>query len=188
MSQDDLTCAIRQGMNEERASAGDLEGALRNLSNCGPHSPYSEEQDFIFSSMAQYELKSGNLFAALSHIQAITRPDLRDGALTQIAYSSARSGHFQESLNLADKITEISGRVTAPNGVALILFKQRQSEKSSLALQFALLAANGIPKLRNRRVRKETTLLLNPIRTLTHAAALRGLSQTPGTSRKQSPS
>jgi len=148
MSQDDLTCAIRQGMNEERASAGDLEGALRNLSNCGPHSPPSEEQDFIFSSMAQYELKSGNLSAALSHIQTITRPDLRDGALTQIAYSAARSGHFQESLNLADKITEITGRVTALNGVALILFKQGQSEKASLALQSALLAANGIPKLK----------------------------------------
>jgi tetratricopeptide (TPR) repeat protein len=148
MSQDDLTCAIRQGMNEERASAGDLEGALRNLSNCGPHSPPSEEQDFIFSSMAQYELKSGNLSAALSHIQTITRPDLRDGALTQIAYSAARSGHFQESLNLADKITEMTGRVTALNGVALILFKQGQSEKASLALQFALLAANGIPKLK----------------------------------------
>ena len=148
MSQDDLTCAIRQGMNEERASAGDLEGALRNLSNCGPHSPPSEEQDFIFSSMAQYELKSGNLSAALSHIQTVARPDLRDGALTQIAYSVARSGHFQESLNVADKITEITGRVTALNGVALILFKQGQSERASLALQFALFAANGIPKLK----------------------------------------
>jgi len=148
MSQDDLTCAIRQGMNEERASVGDLEGALRNLSNCGPHSPPSEEQDFIFSSMAQYELKSGNLSAALSHIQTIARPDLRDGALTQIAYSAARSGRFQESLNLANRITEIPGRVTALNGVALIFFKQGKSESASQALQFALLAANEIPRLK----------------------------------------
>jgi predicted RNA polymerase sigma factor len=53
----------------------------------------SEEKDFIFSNIAQYELKSGNLSAALTHIQTIARPDLRDGAFTQIAYSAARSGH-----------------------------------------------------------------------------------------------
>ncbi len=146
MLQDDLTCQTRQGMNEERASVGDLEGALRNLSNCGPHSPPSEEKDFIFSSMAQYELKSGNLSAALSHIQTIARPDLRDGALTQIAYSAARFGHFQESVSLANRITEIPGRVTALNGIALIFFKQGQSEKASQALQFALLAASEIPR------------------------------------------
>ena len=146
MSQDDLTCQTRQGMNEERASVGDLEGALRNLSNCGPQSSPSEEKDFIFSSMVQYELKSGNISDALAHIQAIARPDLRDGALTQIAYSAARTGHFQESVNLANKITEIPGRVTALNGVALVFFKQGQSEKASQALQFVLLAATEIPR------------------------------------------
>jgi tetratricopeptide (TPR) repeat protein len=49
-------------------------------------------------------------------------------------------------VNLANKITEIPGRVTALNGVALIFFKQGQSEKASQALQFALLAANEIPR------------------------------------------
>jgi hypothetical protein len=44
MPQDDLTCQTRQGMNEERASVGDLEGALRNLSHCGPQSSPSEER------------------------------------------------------------------------------------------------------------------------------------------------
>jgi len=146
MSQDDLTCQVRQGMNEARASVGDLEGALRNLSDCGPHSPSSEEKDFIFSHMAQYELRSGNLSAASSHTQMIERLDLRDGAFTQIAYDAARSGHFQESVNFANRIIKIPDRVTALNGVALIFFKQGQPEKATKALQFALLAANEIPR------------------------------------------
>jgi tetratricopeptide (TPR) repeat protein len=144
MSRDDLTCLIRRGMNEERASAGDLEGALRNLSDCGPDSQLTDEQDNISVNMARYEVKSGNFVHAMTLIQSIRQPDVRDAALAYDAQIAA-SGDLEEALAFANSINEIALRITTLSQIAGEYVKRGQSEKAVHVIQKSLLAASEIP-------------------------------------------
>ncbi|HTF27025.1 MAG TPA: hypothetical protein VK937_24450 [Candidatus Limnocylindria bacterium] len=159
MPQDDLTCAIRQGMNEERGSVGDLEGALRNLSDCGPHSPPSDEQDNILVNMARHELKSGDFVSAITRILSVVRPDVRDGALAYDAQIVAASGHFEEALNFANRITAIALRITTLSQIASAYVKHGQIEKATQVLQTCLQAASEIPRLKKPTTTGESTPL-----------------------------
>jgi len=163
MPQDDLTCAIRQGMNEERGSVDDLEGALRNLSDCGPHSPPSDEQDNILVNMARHELKSGDFVSAIPRILSVARPDVRDGALAYDAQIVAASGHFEEALNFANRITAIALRITTLSQIASAYVKHGQTEKATQVLQTCLQAASEIPRLKKPTTTgKSTPLEPNP--------------------------
>jgi tetratricopeptide (TPR) repeat protein len=159
MPQDDLTCAIRQGMNEERGSVGDLEGALRNLSDCGPHSPPSDEQDNILVNMARHELKSGDFVSAIRRTLSVARPDVRDGALAYDAQIAAASGHFEEALNFTNRITAIALRITTLSQIASAYVKHGQTEKATQVLQTCLQAASEIPRLTKPTTTGESTPL-----------------------------
>lgn len=142
----DSDCWDLQALNEARARVGDLEGAERNLSNCGTHPPPSQEQDLILANMSRHETESGLFPSAFTHVMSIRSPDFRNGALSDLAFIAALAGKYDEALGFADKINSISDRVSAYDNIALAFHRHGQPEKADRAVQSAIRSAGEIPR------------------------------------------
>jgi hypothetical protein len=149
MPQNGLRQMMRQGLNIDRAEAGDIEGARDHLCHC-PSSGLDDEEDLISAWAARALARSGDFGNAAIRVSSIKKLSDKDGVLNDLVGIALESGKVEEAVVATRTIGDPQLRIWSLNAIALDHAKHGHAAEASMVFDEALSIAAQEAKNTNR--------------------------------------